>query len=367
MHLRTSKTYGFMKNVKLGGSLLMAAALFSSCVEQTDVEMHTNINSDGTCTRIVSYSDVMPQEMRDTLWTDTSRRHAEPIPECLQIDGYSYSSTTVGKGDTVTTTLIHNYENVEEMSSDVPVVLNGQQLQASSTFEKRFRWFYTDYTFTEVFSSIADKFLLPLADYVDDDVASFWFTGQPEMLDGLSGAEITEQITPMESAVTNWLNDNIFQLNFNYIVNHYDSVSNPPITREQFVAQHDSFRDFVMKSGDILAADHKKLLKDFFHSDAYGFFFDGTPSSQALEKENVKLLNVFNLSVPYTITMPGHITDAGTGLCQNDTVFYSLTGERLIPHDYIITASSRVNHVWAYIVTVLVVVLASVFVLYRRS
>ena len=356
-----------MKTVKLGGSLLIAAALFSSCIDQSDVEMHTNINADGTCTRIVSYSDVMPQEMRDTLWTDSARRHAEPVPECLRITGYSYTSTTVGRGDTVTTTLIHNYDNVEEMSSDVPVVLNGQQLQAASTFEKRFRWFYTDYTFTEVFSSIADNFLLPIDDYVDDDVASFWFTGQPEMLQGLSGAEMAEQITPMESAVANWLNDNIFQLNFDYIVSHYDSVVNPPVTKEQFVAQRDAFKEFVMKSGDILAADHQKLFKDFFHSNAYGFFFEDTPSSKALENENVKLLNVFNLTVPYTLTMPGRITDAGTGICQNDTVFYSLTGERLIPHDYTITASSRVNHVWAYIITALVVVLATVCVLYKRS
>ncbi|MBO7144130.1 MAG: hypothetical protein J6W13_04810 [Salinivirgaceae bacterium] len=358
-----------MKTVKLGGSLLMAAALFSSCIEQSDVEMHTTINSDGTCTRIVSYSDVMSQEMRDTLWTDSSQRRAQPVPECLDISGYTYSFTQVGKGDTVTSVLTHDYGTVAEMSEDMPLQLNGAQLKASSSFAKRFRWFYTDYTFTEVFSSVADNFLLPISDYVEDDVASFWFTGQPEMLQGLSGAELAEQINPMESAVTNWLNDNIFKLSFDFIVSHYDSISNPPISREQFVAQHDSFKEYVMKQGDgdVLSVDHKKIFKNFFHSDAYAFFFDETPCGKLLEKENAKLLNIFNLSVPYTIAMPGHITDAGTGVCQNDTVFYSLTGERLIPHDYTITASSRVNHVWAYIVTVLVVVLASVFVLYRRS
>jgi hypothetical protein len=356
-----------MKTVKLGGSLLMAAALFSSCIEQSDVEMHTTIHPDGTCTRIVSYSDVMSQEMRDTLWTDSSQRRAQPVPECLEISGFTYSYTQVGNGDTVTSVLTHDYNTVAEMSEDMPLQLNGVQLKATSSFTKQFRWFYTDYTFTEVFSSVGDVFSHPITDYLEDDVASFWFTGQPEMLQGLSGAELAEQLNPIESAVTNWLNDNIFQLNFDFIANHYDSVINPPISREQFIAQRGSFKDYVLKFGDIMDVDHKKVFKDFFHSDAYGFFFDETPSGKALVRENGKLWSVLDLSVPYTLTMPGKITDAGIGVCQNDTVFYPLTGERLIPHDYTISATSRVNHVWAYIVTVLLVVLVSVCVLYKRS
>lgn len=358
-----------MKTVKLGGSLLMAAALFSSCIEQSDVKMHTTINSDGTCTRIVSYSDVMSQEKRDSLWTDSTQRLAQPIPECLEINRLNYSITQVGSGDTVTTVFTHDYTTVAEMSEDMPLQLNGVQLQAKSSLTKQFRWFYTDYTFTEVFGSVADNFNLPLSDYVEDDVASFWFTGQPNILQGLSGAEIAEKIEPMESAVTNWLNDNIFKLSFDFIVSHYDSVNNPPISREQFVAQRDSLKKYIMKEGDgdVLWTDHKKIFKNFFHSDAYAFFFDETPSGIALEKENAKLLNIFNLSVPYTLVMPGKITDAGTGVCQNDTIFYPLTGERLIPHDYTITASSRVTNYWAYVVTVLVIIIAVCGVLYKKS
>lgn len=362
-----------MKTVKLCGSLLIAAALFSSCTEQSDVRMHTSVNADGTCTRIVSYSKIMSQKMRDSLWTDSSQRRALPVPECLEISGSTYSYTQVGNGDTVTSVLTHDYNTVAEMSEDMPLQLNGAQLKATSSFTKQFRWFYTDYTFTEVFSSVGDIFTHPITDYVDDDVASFWFTGQPDILQGLSGAEIAEKIDPIERSVTNWLNDNIFQLNFDFIANHYDSVINPPVSREQFVAQRDSFRDFVMKSdevlksGDIMSVDEIKVFKDFFHSDAYAFFFDKTPSGKALVKENLKIWSALELSVPYTLTMPGKITSAGTGVCQNDTVFYPLTGERLIPHDYTISATSRVNHVWAYIVTVIAFLLASVYVLYRRS
>jgi hypothetical protein len=52
------------------------------------------------------------------------------------------------------------------------------------------------------------------------------------------------------------------------------------------------------------------------------------------------------------------VVDAGTGVCRNGTIFYPLTGERLIPQDYTITATSRVINIWAFIVTLLIVVLA---------
>jgi hypothetical protein len=356
-----------MKTVKLGGLLVIAAALFSSCVEQSDVEMHTTINPDGTCTRIVSYSDVVSKEMRDSLLTDSSLLRQQPVPECLQVDGFSYTFTRIDNGDTITTVLNHDYQTVGEMSADMPLQLNGVQLQATSEFSKHFCWFYTEYNFSEEFSCVADNFKLPITDYVDADAASYWFTGRPDVLQGLSGSEASTKLEPIENAVSNWLNDNIFQLNFDFIVSHYDSVINPPVSREQFVAQRDSFKEFVEKTGDILTADHKKLFKDFFHSDAYALFFDESPCGEALERENVKMLNVFNLSVPYTLKMPGRITDAGCGVCQNDTVIYPLTGERLIPHNYIISATSRDRHVWAYIVTVLVIVIAVCSLLYRKS
>ena len=356
-----------MKITKLNSIIVLAAALFASCTEQADVDMHTTINSDGSCTRIVSYNSVMSKEMRDSLWTDSTKRKAQPVPECLEIKGYSYQLTTVGSGDKVTTTLDHRYDNVAQMTEDMPLQLNGQQLQAKSTFEKRFRWFYTEYTFTEVFACISDNFKLPVTDYADDEIVGFWFTGYPNLLEGLSGAEAADEINRIEPSISKWLQDNIFQLNFEFIVNHYDSIVNPPVSLSQFVERRSELEEYIMQSGDILLADHRKLFKDFFHSDAFAVFFTDTPSGKELERANVKLLNIFNLSASYTITMPGRIIDAGTGYCQNDTVFYQLTGERLIPHDYTITATSRDVNTWPNIVTMLAVIVLIVYSIRRKK
>ena len=56
--------------------------------------------------------------------------------------------------------------------------------------------------------------------------------------------------------------------------------------------------------------------------------------------------------------MPGMIVNPGTGIIKDGIIHYSPTGERLIPGDYIITAASRVTHIWAYVVTVLIILVA---------
>ena len=111
---------------------------------------------------------------------------------------------------------------------------------------------------------------------------------------------------------------------------------------------------------DILIVNSEDALRDFFHSDAYAMFFDDeTPCGQAMSQEFNNSLNIFWFNVPYTLTMPGTVVDPGDGILQPDgSVFYPFTGERLIPQDYTITATSRVTHIWAYIVTLLLILLA---------
>ena len=66
-------------------------------------------------------------------------------------------------------------------------------IKASSQLEKHFKWFYTDYTFTETFANEdSTLFPIPLSQFLSADTASFWFTGQPNLTRSLSGAEMKE-------------------------------------------------------------------------------------------------------------------------------------------------------------------------------
>ena len=348
--------------------MIVAATLLASC-QQPDVKMHTIIHKDGTCTREVSYSNVMSKEERDSLWGNATG-WSQPMPECLNIDAFSNSHTDVGDGDTVTTSFSRDFHTVEEMCEQTPLQLNGVRLKSKAKLEKHFRWFYTEYTFTEEFDCVGDTFKIDPTQYADKDIVSYWFTGEPNLLKGLNGAEASQKISEMEPFVSKWLNDKLFNVCFDYIVNHYDSIPHPPVSKERFCELHDSLANFLLKDRDDLLLNMEPAdgLKTFFHSDAYAMFFnEDTALGKELNKELFNRLNIFWFNVPYSLSMPGTVVDAGRGIINGDIIYYPLTGERLIPHDYAITATSRVTHIWAYIVTLLVVLLAAWSIFYRKK
>ena len=133
---------------------------------------------------------------------------------------------------------------------------------------------------------------------------------------------------------------------------------------------HVSLANYLLSQGnEILGINIKDALRDFFHSDAYAMFFnDETPCGEALNKEFTNSLNIFWFNVPYTLTMPGTVVDPGNGTLRPDgTVFYPFTGERLIPQDYVITATSRKTNLWACILSALIILLAIGSFVIRRK
>ena len=88
---------------------LVGALLLTSCY-QPKVVMHTVIEGKGHSNfmnhnfREITYSNVMSQEMRDSLWGKGKTEWSRPMPECLNIDAFCSSETKIGEGDTVTTT-----------------------------------------------------------------------------------------------------------------------------------------------------------------------------------------------------------------------------------------------------------------------
>ncbi len=352
----------------ISGAALFAL-LLTSCY-QPNVVMHTAIEWDGDCTREVSYSNVMNKEERDSILGEHLNGWSQPVPEVLNIDAFCKSQTVVGEGDTVTTIFTCPFNSVEEMCKETPLQLNGTRLRSNAKLEKHFRWFYTEYVYSETFSCVGDTFKLAATNYADKDVVSYWFTGKPNLIEGMNGAEASQKLSEMEPFVSKWLNDNLFQVGFEFIVSHYDAIQQPPVSKEQFVALHDSLSHFLLADAeDILDVKPEDKFREFFHSEAFEMFFDGeSQESELLSKEFMKRLNIFWFNVPYTLTMPGKVIDAGNGTLQPDgNISYPFTGERLIPQDYTITATSRVTHIWAYIVTLLIILLAIGSFLYRRK
>ena len=81
-----------MRKISLYLMLLTSAVFIASC-EKPNVRMHTIIHEDGWIERQITYSTIMSQEMRDSLWSGDNVCLAEPVPECLNIDAFMGSHT----------------------------------------------------------------------------------------------------------------------------------------------------------------------------------------------------------------------------------------------------------------------------------
>ena len=365
-------------------ALALMAMLMVACNRNQDIKMMTQINNDGhTCIRcfyfhtdstsLVSDTDTIGNDYlhigkewtckwgftdADSAYYDlpmSPQRYAE-IQQELKRQGIDKRVE-----DTVLVMATRHYESTEAMSADLPLTLADMPLTATSTMKKNFRWFYTDYHFSESYASCDTLFSVPITDYVDADMASYWFTGKPNLAEGATGAGMKETLDDVEQRMSQWLNANMFAEVYKQIIERYDEVVNPPVSREQFI----ELRDSVMHSSDIseidflnVASQVADVLRNFFHSDAYTPLLESVEMEEALEQRYAIYGALIGFNIQYGLSMPGHFTGF-------DSEPLRFTGDYLIPHDYTITASSRVVHTWAFVVTLLFIIVP-LLVLWRR-
>ena len=372
----------------------MLLALSMASCNNKDNRMLTIIHKDGTCSREYSFHTtqqklMIPQEedfdsIIDKSWERNwsilgkdSVRYPIPLTES-QYDSIQELDNSRPLHELLMIHVKKRFETVQDMSSHLYgnershlVKLEG--FKASSKLEKHFKWFYTDYSFAETFVYDGPAvFPIPISRFLSPDTVSYWFTGQPDLTRNYSGAELKEVLDGIDAKVSQWVNANWFTELCNDIINNYDKVQNPPVSKERFIYLRDSLAMLpaILNAGDngneSRTEDFSKYLEGFFQSDAYTSFLHSDSSEHELQGGYEQFL-AFNTT--YDLMMPGRVTDSGHGAYDGQVIHYRITGERFIPADYkyTIAATSRVTNVWAFIVTFLVIILTIGSFFYRKG
>ena len=372
-------------NIKIIAAMTLVL-IMASCKNKED-RMLTVINADGTCSREYTFHStqqwlsIPPEEDYDSIVDKTWERswsvlgadsvhYPVPLTEAL-LDSMQAQDLSKPLGNMLMVHVKKDYKSVEEMSAQIyraerSHLVKVEGIKASSQLEKHFKWFYTDYTFTETFANEdSTLFPIPLSQFLSADTASFWFAGQPDLTRSLSGAEMKEMLDGIEKKVSQWGNANWFVEICKVISDHYDKVKNPPVSKERFISICDSLvmLPCVLNPKDSESVEEGvfDLVHDVFQSDVYTEFL------RSYEGGLGQYGGLLSFGNNYDLVMPGRVLDAGMGEYDGEVIHYRLGGERMIPGDYTITATSRVTNVWAFIVTILVVLLAIGSFFYRRK
>ena len=365
---------------------MMLFVILASCGNKDD-RMLTVINEDGTCSREYTFHSSQQwlsasssedyDSIVDKTWERSwsvlgadSVRYPVPLTEA-QLDSMQELDLSKPLGNLLMVHAKKEYQCVEEMSAHLyraerHHLKEVDNIKANSTLEKHFKWFYTDYTFSESFVYDGPAlFPIPLDRFLSADTVSFWFTGQPDLTQNLSGAEQKDMLDDIEKKIGQWTNANWFYEICNVIIANYDQIQNPPVSKERFSIVRDSLvmMPCVLNAneGEGLGDNITNLLEKTFQSDAYKLFLQTNESGF---KQYEQLLSFGN---NYDLQMPGTVIDAGMGQYDGDVIHYRLGGERLIPGAYTITATSRVTNVWAFVITILVVLLAIGSLFFRKN
>lgn len=369
--------------------IVVAVALLMTSCRKNDSRMLTIINEDGTCSREMSFHPY-PQEVMAQLnepiennglhfgadWQRTwsvvgdSVRHPCPMTEA-QWDSLRRPEEIVSNKILMHTK--RNYQNVREMSDSLTSIV-GHLFKATASLDKHFKWFYTDYLYQETLTitDIEKIFSVPLDRFVSADTASYWFTGQPNLAEGLTGAEQKELLDAIEAGISHWFSACTMSSICDFIANvHYDEVKNPPVSKEQFLALKDSIvMSPAVRNLNLFCdiSQVSKIIKDFYHSDAYTpLFSDSTKWERRLETKYKSYEYLMMMAPQLDYVMPGKVLDGGDGVVEDNVIHYKFSGERLIPHPYVITATSRVTNVWAFVATFLIILVAIGSFFYRHK
>ena len=363
--------------------------LITSCND--DSSMLTIINEDGTCSREMSFhpypKDVMAPVNEpvdnDGLhfksdWERTwsvvgdSTRHACPMTEAQ----WDSLRKVFPNSDVRSHILMHtkrHFGSVAEMSDSLTKVVN-HLFKATASLDKHFKWFYTDYVYTETYAinDMQQLFPIPLDRFVSADTASYWFTGQPNLAEDLTGSEQKELLDGIESQISKWMNANTFDYIYTYIAHvFWKDIKNPPVTNGQFLANKDSLLMSPSVANMKIFDEPEqvaKILKDYYHTDAFQpIFSEDRHWDRILDHQYMSLKYLMWMKPQLNLVMPGRVIDGGMGKVDGNVISYRFSGERLLPHDYVISASSRVTHVWAYVITFLVIIVAIGSFFYRKK
>lgn len=236
-------------------------------------------------------------------------------------------------------------------------------------FEKRFRWFFTYYYFSERYPRIELFSKIPLNKYITNEEAEMYLKGGLNHFAGMNGLEIMEKMQPIDQRLDQWLNHNLFAQFYMAISVHLDDLEGFTIDSAQYLQNMDSV--FAMPERDkILEKDGMAVLLDrYYKTTAFTRLYENVKGldEKLMNGEYTDFLNYYKPKLEYHLVMPGKVITTNCERFPADTLHWTVTAYRFTLGDLKLTAQSRKANLWAFVISGIVIVLALITWRIKRS
>lgn len=342
--------------------LVVCMLLCFSCVK--DNQMLTRINSDGSIYReftrnadsafmVGNTSESQFPIDIDSSWQIKWKYNSTEIHSEWPLK--TWKNDTINKDKIVTVWASRKYNSLNDLSSNFKYKKSHEwnDLNIQYSLEKRFRWFYNYYTYKELYPKLNTFDRIPIEKYMNNEEALFWFNGNPEIIKGKNGIEIKEFTERIEEKFNKWFSNNLWEIQFEILINNYDSFENFKISKDRLLIAKDSiFKEYVNKEWS--ENKFEIILDDFFKTTEFSKL--SKLPDNPFEKyknyiESQSFIKYFHKEIKYQLLMPGKILQANNAEMRNDTLEWNITAYRMVFRDCEISSTSRKANIWAFIVT----------------
>lgn len=330
---------------------LVAGMAMTSCLSE-NYRVITAVNRDGSSRR----------EMQ-TL-TDSTFRIANNFFPYDLASGWeiTQSDTVVDDGNISrktqkNVTISKRFHSVEEMSAS----LSPDKVfpAAEESLDKCFRWFYTYYVFTAVYPEITEKGRVPMDKYLNEAERKLYFRGDVSDYHGMSGMELKEELDGMETRFMEWYARSVYEECFDVICS-YAGMAGIAL-QPQLSAVKDTLYSVNKKQLDCASIKAVcDMLDNFYATDRFSGLYAGNEREMddLLKKKEEIVDALLKFNIQYELSLPGKVMAANTDLRNKDALLWKVDAFRFLADDYVLTAESRTVNVWAFAVTILIVLVA---------
>lgn len=252
------------------------------------------------------------------------------------------------------------FNSPEDFGHTVQARKSLQQLALPrETLQKRFRWFYTYYTYNAVYTTIRDSLPLPIDVYLTNREQRILFQNDASAFEGMNGIEQAELLDDITGKFERWLQHSEFKITLDAFAQQLRE-SGEATYSTQIPSLHHTLFELIKKNIDNINITPRfiaTLLDKHFNNT----FFSGfqAKNNQAIEnrvEQKTAVLELFEHKLYFSLELPGNVTQANTRLRDDHSLVWKVDAYRFLTHDYVLEAESRMANVWAFVVTILLVI-----------
>lgn len=235
--------------------------------------------------------------------------------------------------------------------------------------DKRFRWFYTYYTYTCKYHEIVNKGPVPMDSYLNKQEQKLLFQGDLSTCQGLNGIELDDRLNGLEDKFQQWFYKTQFELYYD-VIYHFSELSGDTIYLSRMTTDKQavfSLMNSKQSDLDCSISSVANLLDRYYHTNYFSVLSqENNAGMESMLQEKYNEINLFGDVIKYELIMPGKLISANTSLRSKEAIIWKIDAYRLLPSDYTLTAESRTVNIWAFIITGLLV-LFSVYCMIKKK